>query len=101
MRARQIPDGAPSAETADRANLAAALEALAEGVSVVHGQMWAASTATRALIDEHAFWPENVLWTDGSQVQTAARRIAALLREPPTSEATTPRRRRRRTARGT
>lgn len=68
-------------EARERVTLATALDALATAVDLVHEQLRSASPATRALIAEHASWPENFLWTDGSQVALAARRIAALLRE--------------------
>lgn len=86
----------------EREALAAVLDALADAVGAAHEHLRSASAATRALIDEHESWPENFIWTDGSQVAKAARRIAALLRkypDPPVAAA--PSRRRRRATRAT
>lgn len=77
------------------------MDALADAVAVAHEQLRSAPPATRALIDEHESWPENFIWTDGSQVAKAARRIAALLRRHPEPSEAEPTRRRRRARRGT
>jgi hypothetical protein len=80
----------------EREMLAAALDAVVDAIGVAHDRLRLASPATRALIAEHASWPENFLWTDGSQVAKAARRIADLLRRNPAPlEPPTPARRRR------
>lgn len=96
------PRTAGTAGGGERAALAAAMDALADAVGAAHDHLRSASPATRALIDEHESWPENFIWTDGSQVAKAERRIAALLRkypDPPVAAA--PTRRRRRASRGT
>ena len=69
----------------EREMLAAALDAVVDAIGLAHDQLRLASPATRALIAEHASWPENFLWTDGSQVARAARQIADLLRKLPAS----------------
>jgi hypothetical protein len=66
-----------------------------------HDHLRSASPETRALIAEHETWAENFLWTDGSQVAKAARRIAALLRRhPDPTVARAQNRRQRRATRG-
>lgn len=90
-----------TADGGERAALAAAMDALADAVGATHDHLRSASPATRALIDEYESWPENFIWTDGSQVAKAARRIAALLRRhPEPSAAAAPTRRHRRATRG-
>lgn len=63
------------------ARLADALDALVSAIGAAHAELRAAPPALRALIDEHAFWEENFLWTDGTQVERAAERIARPLRD--------------------
>ncbi len=95
------PRTAGTAGGGEREALAAALDALADAVDAAQDHLRSVSPATRALIEEHESWPENFIWTDGSQVPKAARRIAALLRrhpEPPSAAA--PSRRQRRARRG-
>lgn len=96
------PRTAGTAGGGEREALAAVMDALADAVDAAHDHLRSASPATRALIDEHESWPENFIWTDGSQVAEAARRIAALLRRHPDPPAAAePSRRQRRARRGT
>ncbi len=89
-----------TAGAGERETLAAAMDALADAVGAAHDHLRSASPETRALINEHESWPENFIWTDGSQVAKAARRIAALLHghpDPPAAGAPARRTRRRTT----
>jgi hypothetical protein len=67
----------------EREALATAMDALANAVDAAQAHLRSVSPVTRAFISEHESWPENFIWTDGSQVAKAARCIAALLRRNP------------------
>lgn len=72
-----------STQTQDLERVYAALLAVADAIDKAQHAIQSAQPSTRNLVDAHAAWEKNVIFTEGTSTRMACRRIGRLLAEAP------------------